>query len=102
MCHDPIRVFLVEFALLVGHFGLNPDAELQPSVFGSLYQSRHSGRQFLGVGHPVAEALAVVGAAVLSAEPSVVHDEEFASQVLDAVHHLLADFLVDVHVDALP
>ena len=93
---------LEEFAGAVHHLRLYPDAELQSPAFSSLHQSRYAFWQFLGVGYPVAQGFVVVGTAVLTAKPAVVHHEEFAAQLLDAVHHLFAHLLVDVHIDALP
>ena len=102
MGHHPVGMSLEEFTLAVGHLWLNPDAKLQSTVFGSLQQGRHTVGQFLGVGHPVAQGLRVIGATILAAKPAIIDNEEFATQFLDAVHHLLAHLLVDIHIDTFP
>ena len=102
MGHHPVGMGLVEFTLAVGHLGLYPDAELQSAVFRRLHQCGDAPGQFHGVGHPVAQGFVVACAAVFPAKPSVVHHEELSAQRADAVHHLLAHFLVDVHIDAFP
>ena len=102
MGHYPVGMCIKEFALGVGHLRFNPDAELQAAVLGSLEQSWHTVGQLLGVGDPVAKSLSVVRAAVLTAKPSVVDNEELAAQFLDAVHHLFANLLIDIHIHTFP
>ena len=102
MAHDPVGMLLVEFGEGVGHLGFYPNAELQSALLGCLHEGRHALGQLHGVGLPVAQSVLVHGAAVLGAEPPVIHDEEFAAQHLQAVHHLFEVLLAHVHIDALP
>ena len=68
-----------EFAFAVYGFRLYPDAEFDAVPISRLDEVLKSVRQFLPVYYPVSQGRIVLYAAVFVAEPSVVHDEQFAA-----------------------
>ena len=100
--YHPFGMLLEEFALGVRHLRLEPNAELDALLLGFGKQTVNAVRQLLLVRHPVAERTVVDAALILTAKPSVVHDEELATHRLDVCHHLRHFRLLDIKVDTLP
>jgi len=98
----PIRMFLEQFALAVHGFRLYPDAELDAVLVGLPDEPFDTVGQFLLVYHPITERRVVLHAAVLVAEPPVVHDEQFAAQRGNVLHHFGHGRFVDIEVHAFP
>ncbi len=98
----PVRMFLIEFAFGIGHFRLNPDAELDAVLLGRGNKAFDSFGQLLLVDYPVAQTCVVYVARIFITEPSVVHDKELASQTGNVAHHLIHHRLVYFHVDTFP
>ena len=76
---SPVGMLFEEFALAVYGFRLYPDAEFDAVPISRLDEVLKSVRQFLPVYYPVSQGRIVLYAAVFVAEPSVVHDEQFAA-----------------------
>ncbi len=95
-------MLFIELAHGVGHFGFQPDAELDAVFLGITQESFDTFGQFTFVHCPVAETAVVGLAGVFVAEPSVVHDEEFTAHGGDVAHHLVHSLLIDVEVHAFP
>ncbi len=98
----PVGVFLIELAVEIGHFRLNPDAELKALLFGRLEQVGDAVGKLGAVYFPVAETPLVAVAGIFGAEPAVVEHEQFSAHVGYVGHHLVYNRLVNIEVYAFP
>ena len=59
-------------------------------------------RQLRGVYHPVTERGGIILTRILHAEPSVVHDEKFATHIGDILHHLPHSLFIYIEIYTFP
>ena len=97
--HDPFGMGTVEVRIGVDHFGLHPDAKLEPQIIDLPGKTRHAAGELFGVGIPVAQGLGIV---VPGAEPAVIHDEEFDTSILARLGQLQELLFVDIEIGRLP
>ena len=74
----PVRMFPVEVTVLIDHFRLDPDAELQSHCIDFFSQLPKGAAQLLLVDLPVSQTSHLT---VPAAKPSIVHDEHLDPQV---------------------
>ena len=101
-CNDIFWVLLVEFALRISHFRLNPNTKFDVVLLGCIDESLNAMRQLACINRPVSERVGVVVAMVFHAKPSIVHHKEFSTHAADVVHHLVHALFVDVEIDTFP
>ena len=100
--HDPVGMFLGQFASGVHHLRLDPDTEFHPLLVGVRCDVIDALGQFLRVDLPVAESRIGVVARIFVAEPPVVQHEHFQPHVGGIVDHLRERLGIEREIGALP
>ena len=95
----PVRMLLIKLAVDIHHLRLHPDSEVQPELVDFFRQSLDAARKLLRIHFPVTERLCVI---VALAEPSVVHDEKFYSDIRRTLSKTQKLRLIKFKIGSLP
>src|SRR5258707_5560654 len=97
--HCPVRMFSIEIAVGVNHFGFNPDSKIHSQVLNVPNHWAEAMGKLGRVYVPVAKSCVVV---VTLPEPTVVHDEAFDSQACSFVRKSELSCFVQIKVSRFP